>query len=191
MEKIAKNLISLIELWDYWRPSKKFFVGRMLYKITPFSVNRIRGYDPKLGDELDLLIKEHRKRIGKDFLTNPRISGTLFVLTVVYVSILHILPESFSNQGLLLWLLSAGSLCIILILPPFLIVTINEKNKFGLEYDADLKSQNQKNIDYSRNFLRENNLNPKDFSIELRHNDYEGLTYESKGRGFLAYIQLK
>ena len=60
---------------------------------------------------------------------------------------------------------------------------------FG-RYDEELKTQANKIINYFKNFLKENNLNPKDFPIELRHDDYDNLTYENKGKKFIAYVRL-
>ncbi|MDP3567113.1 hypothetical protein [Sediminibacterium sp.] len=49
-------------------------------------------------------------------------------------------------------------------------------------YDGDIKLAVQCLIDYGIEFVRENDLDPLDFPLKLRHDDYDGLVYEKKGR---------
>lgn len=55
------------------------------------------------------------------------------------------------------------------------------KNYLGKKYDADLKIAVQRLIDYGIIFINQKNLNPNNFPIKLRHDDYYGLNYEVKG----------
>ena len=41
-------------------------------------------------------------------------------------------------------------------------------------------------------FLKQNNLNQKDYPIHLRHNDYEGLEYKEIGKNkYIAYVKIE
>lgn len=56
------------------------------------------------------------------------------------------------------------------------------RNYFGKKYDGDIKLAVQCLIDYGVEFVRENDLDPLDFPVRLRHDDYDGLVYEKKGK---------
>lgn len=49
-------------------------------------------------------------------------------------------------------------------------------------YDGDIKLAVQCLIDYGVEFVRENDLDPLDFPVKLRHDDYDGLVYEKQGK---------
>lgn len=50
------------------------------------------------------------------------------------------------------------------------------------EYDDDIKMVVQVLIVYGGELVLENGLDHEDFSIQLRHDDYDGLVYEMKGK---------
>lgn len=59
----------------------------------------------------------------------------------------------------------------------------------GEKYDKDIKKSVQELIDYGVEFVKKNELDPNDFPIKLRHNDYEGLKYEKKGENdYIGFI---
>lgn len=55
------------------------------------------------------------------------------------------------------------------------------KRFLGRKYTSNIKIAVQRLINYGAELVREKNLNPKEFPIKLRHNDYQGLIYEKKG----------
>lgn len=45
-------------------------------------------------------------------------------------------------------------------------------------------------IDYGIDLVRESDLDPMDFPLKLRHDDYEGLVYERKGKNsFMGFFK--
>ncbi len=42
----------------------------------------------------------------------------------------------------------------------------------------------------TKNIFKEKELNPKYFPIELKHEDYEGVIYESDGKNYNGYVIL-
>jgi hypothetical protein len=68
---------------------------------------------------------------------------------------------------------------------------IHYKNRKGRAYSSDLLRVAQKTIDYSKNYFKKHNIDPKDFPMTMAYNDYQGLTYEKKGRRYRAYLDLR
>jgi hypothetical protein len=60
----------------------------------------------------------------------------------------------------------------------------------GKKHDTDLKKVVQMLIDYGVELLSENNLDPHDFPIKIKHNDYDFLNYEKQeNNSYLGYLR--
>lgn len=74
-----------------------------------------------------------------------------------------------------------------------LYVYMSMKNRriWGKKCNQTIKNINQELITLGIELTHKNNSNPKDFPIKLRHNDYEGLEYEMKGKNsYICYFKL-
>lgn len=60
----------------------------------------------------------------------------------------------------------------------------------GEKYDVDLKIAIQKLVDCAVKFYKTEKLDPKDFPIYLKNNDYDNLAYEKKGKNYRGYVML-
>lgn len=59
----------------------------------------------------------------------------------------------------------------------------------GEKYDIELKKAVQLIIDHGTEIAQKDGLNPEDFPIKLRHNDYKGLKYDKKGKNnYVGYF---
>ena len=59
----------------------------------------------------------------------------------------------------------------------------------GEKHDADLKKVVQMLIDYGVELISENNLDPQDYPIKIKHNDYDFLNYEKQDNSYLGYLR--
>jgi hypothetical protein len=65
----------------------------------------------------------------------------------------------------------------------YLVWLIMRRRHFlGEKHDENLKKTVQMLIEYGLKSIRNEELDPKDYPIRLRHDDYEGLIYEKKGK---------
>lgn len=58
------------------------------------------------------------------------------------------------------------------------------------EKDAECKKVADEVIEFSRNFFRKEKIDPRRFTMALRHNDYDGLVCERKNDGFSACLKV-
>jgi len=60
----------------------------------------------------------------------------------------------------------------------------------GKKHDADLKKVVQMFIDHGVELINVNNLDPQDYSIKIKHNDYDFLEYEKQeNNSYLGYLK--
>jgi hypothetical protein len=63
------------------------------------------------------------------------------------------------------------------------------ENKIAKEYDRELKGMIQEILSELVILFKEKGIDPTRYPLKLRHNDYEGLTYEEKGKNkYIAYV---
>lgn len=74
----------------------------------------------------------------------------------------------------------------------YLIMLYNKrKTSMGKKHDADLKIVVQMLIDHAVELIKENNLDPHDYPIKIKHNDYEGLTFnKQENNEYLGYFKI-
>lgn len=64
------------------------------------------------------------------------------------------------------------------------------RNFLGKRHDTTIKHTIEMIIDHGNNYIKENNLNPVDFPIKLKHNDYENLIYKKQGQNdYIGYFK--
>jgi hypothetical protein len=194
-DEISGGLISAIKRVDNSRSPISLNVFRT-YKIL-FLYDRKKKYvkknHPAIYNDIHDLFKAYKKR-----MINNHIRG-LFEIKYLLLVLMAIMI-TFIWDLFLLYFFSFNDLTNILLSVPvfsflggIIIVKylIPKTNVVALEYDQDLILNVQKIISNLREVLVENSLNPKDFPIELRHNDYEGLEYVEKKKGvYTAYVKL-
>jgi hypothetical protein len=61
---------------------------------------------------------------------------------------------------------------------------------YGEKYNDNIKQAIQEVIDYGKELIKKNDLNPTDFPFKLKHNDYGGLIYEKKAENeYITHFQ--
>ncbi len=72
----------------------------------------------------------------------------------------------------------------------FIVWIITKRRKAaGEEYNNDLKILIQEIIDHGTELVYDKNLEPQKFPLKLRHNDYNGLKYDKKGKNnYVGYF---
>lgn len=123
---------------------------------------------------------EDMARPDKEFI---RFFIILFVLIFLLAGAFILVLEIYS---FLISLLSVGPLIIIITLFFALYIQKRRKGALSEKYDKEIKNAIQELIDYSSELIKKENLNPEDYPIKLRHNDYHGLEYEIIGKN--SYI---
>jgi hypothetical protein len=188
-EKMVEGLIAYIMEFEPARPPAP--IGIIPYSFNTFfkllSKQKQRNYfvrnDPdlyqKTRKEMKLYFENATKFDAKDILK-------IFFILIIWISALG--GAFIFVFGIVLGFNPfQGILSIVIIGTPitylFLVWMITRRrNSFGKKYDQNIKRAVQHLIDYGRNKIIEENLNPKDYPIKLRHNDYDGLIYEKKGK---------
>lgn len=165
-------------------------VGIIPYSFSTFfglmSKQKQRNYfvrnNPDLYQKTREEMESYFKNAAKfDFKENLSLYFYLLVLSVLVLGISIIISNFYSLS------IFQGSLFLIIIaLPIFYLfivwILMRRRTFFGRKYDDNIKKAVQELIDYGIELLKENNLDPKDFPIKLRHNDYNGLIYEKNGK---------
>lgn len=68
-------------------------------------------------------------------------------------------------------------------------IATRRRNKYGEKYDKDIKKAVQEIIYYGTELIKEKNIDPSKFPMQLKHGDYEGLKYDKKDEnGYTAYF---
>jgi hypothetical protein len=101
------------------------------------------------------------------------------VLTIVYFSLT-------SLQGILFTIIIGFPAIYV-----FLVGIIRRRRRTnGEKHDPDLKKIVQMLIDYGVKIINENKLDPQDYPIKIKHNDYDDLRYEKQeDNSYLGYFK--
>lgn len=168
-------------------PFSTFFELIAKQKQKNYFIRNDPAFYQKIRKKRELYFKNTTKFDARDTLK-------IFVLVIIWISILGGL-FIFVFGIILDFNFLQGIVSIILIGAPstylfFAWIIKMRRNYFGEKYDYELKETIQELIDYGMGLIRENDLDPSDFPIKLRHNDYEGLVYENKGKNdFLGFFR--
>ncbi|MBI4344784.1 MAG: hypothetical protein HY555_04275 [Euryarchaeota archaeon] len=145
--RVARALVDLIYLLDYWRPSWKPSLGLLLCPA-----HKLERCDPDFPRDIISWVKEYD---GDQYFRYEGLKSA----KIVSIKESHLFSKYYNK-------------------------------KYGKErdYDLDLKKMAQRTIEYATEYFKKNGIDPKEYPIKLAFNDYEGLTYERKGKRYLAFI---
>lgn len=195
LTKVLRYLVFYIEVFDARRyPVKLCPRGFFDYFVKSWRMylkNVIVEYDPSLQREIDAFLRFYRQKIKEYY--DKRVFTGLIMAAVLFISICIFLLAWFLFTSFILKnavFQIASGLIIIGITIEYLVTreAVKAGKHVAPSIDNELKTFVQKLIYYARDFIKENNLNPREFQIKLRHDDYEGLTYNERNGEYLAYI---
>lgn len=192
--RVAQLLIFKIEKVDCHRSPFKLFPRNFFYTLMHDKFDRsLKQYDPQFDKELDSFFRN----LGKKYITEIR-GVKSFVEAILFFFISLGLPwlvaVSFSMYFNLTFIFTV--LIGLVVLSILILLWLLQGRKRGGEKiaragDEELKMFAQKVIEYTIRFFKEHSLNPTQFPIELRHNDYEDLTYEKVNQKYMGYLILE
>lgn len=148
--------------------------------------NFIRN-SPDLHQKIQSDLGSYSKNSYKFRLRDIALFFISFFVTTVVITLLVIISKFVSNRLLIIiasWFISFGFIYFLFW------IYAGHKRVIGEKYDGDIKGAIQELIDYGVEFVRENDLDPEDFPIKLKNNDYDGLSYEKRDENYyLGYFR--
>lgn len=206
-EKVAESLIFRIERIDCLRSPFKWFPRNYFYSFKhdiPFD-KALRKHDPSLEREINSFLNSYWKKSPRELRERPWQAIIDFLLTygliVVLIVGLAFLAGIFLTVFSIIFKIkvdAALSIIFYFIILVFSILYLSlwrlkkHEDYVGRLNDEELRVFTQKLIDYTSKFFKENNIDYKKFHVELRHDDYEGLTYKKKDKNkYIAYFKVE
>jgi hypothetical protein len=196
---ICEALIYLLESFDCQRAPYKLFPRSFFYSLRQSLSfkNVINKHDPGFASEIDSLFRtinqKYRGRVLTPFYTfYVLIEGgvvTVFALALSAISAVF-LPKFIGRNFIVLFVLVLSF--VVGVIGGWLMFRVRRiRNNIGKLADEELKGATQRIVDYTREFIKKNNLYQIQFPIYLGHNDYEGLVYEEKGENnYIGYVKV-
>lgn len=190
-EEVRLNVEGLCAYIMEFEPSRPPVpIGIIPYSFSTFfglmSRQKQRNYfvknNPNLYQKTRKGMESYFKNTTKfDFRESLSLYFYLLVWAVLVLGISIIISDFYSLN------VFQGSIFLIIIAVPsfylFIVwIIMRRRTFFGEKYDDDIKRAVQELIDYGIELLEKNDLDPKNFPVKLRHNDYSGLVYEKKGK---------
>jgi uncharacterized Tic20 family protein len=190
-EDIKKNIEGLCTYIMEFEPSRPpapigiipysfstFFELMFKQKQRNYFVRNNPNLYQKTRKEMEPYLKNATKFSFKEKLS---LYFYLLILSVLVLGLSIIVSNVYSLN------IFHGSLFLVVIgLPSYYLFIIwiikMRRDTFGEKYDNNIKIAVQILIDYGSELIKKENLNPQDFPIKLRHNDYNGLVYGKKGK---------
>ena len=197
LKKIAKALIYHIERIDCMRypvrahPST---LKRPFYGFTILLNDPIAKFNPNLKMKIDLFFKIYKSKLYDGYYRSIerkqkfKEASVITLMIIALFIIIFFLNIYFPNLG------------VVVIFPPLIIISFFIAKFLHYEFekagnhvapfiDSEIKETVQELINYLRRFFKENNIDPSNYPLHLRHNDYEGLRYEKRGKNnYTAYV---
>jgi len=191
--KVIESLIFHIEKFDSLRYPAKVYPRNFFYTFTRHKIfDPIEKYDPefkrKINEYYVDIVKEFQRAKSKFELIKLL---SFFGFSMIIFIIIGLLADYFGLFWITVIILYFFATLGLVILFYFFGIreAINVANKVNPKIDDDLKLKIQNIIDYTKKIFKQENFNPIDFPLYLRHDDYEGVLYEKKGKNkFKAYI---
>ena len=175
VETIHELQKSIEEIEYYRHPLPILYWASRGWRISDFS-----------GPSVLRIVKTHiRDEVSSKWLMFLLLPLILFLVGKMFFYF------NYQRLSLLVIYYSSIILIIILIFYVFYILPISI-NKIAKQYDDELKQEVEALITKIKHYIKENKLDPKKYPLKLRHNDYEGLTYEKLGKNkYISYVVLK
>jgi hypothetical protein len=144
-------------------------------------------YFYKVSDSIEML--EVKREIRDRCEENIKFHAMFIVLMLaILLAARWSMDVGYSKHGALLLILMLVSLFLF----AFIYIPLfyrNATNRVVRKNDEKLKSIAQTMISEIRRYFKEKGIDPARYPLELRHNDYEGLRYEEKGKNkYIAYV---
>jgi hypothetical protein len=184
---------------------------RFPFKLTISFSRPIRSYEHdefiektlksmEIKNKTDILFASHRERyeevLSREWPVKILIKFVLFLLALLAV----IIPLGFIGFSLretigvlpafIVFSAVGVALVSMLIYKSLILYFQALSDVVSKEKDEETKKIAQEVIEFTRDFLNQRKLDPREFNIVLRHNDYDGLIYERKNDGFFAYLKV-
>lgn len=182
-EKFARGLCDYISEMDRKRPYKGGVIHKLYFASNErsyFVKNNLEFYK-KTRRDLETFFKRFRKRDYVDHII------FIVLLTIFYLVAI---------EGTLLFLKYKSFLFIVVLfaifLPVFFALTsisVNRRRQIaGETCDKDITKIVQELVNYGAEFFKEKKLDPEKFPVELKHNNYTGLSYKKNGKNYKGYL---
>ncbi|MDI3549430.1 MAG: hypothetical protein PWQ15_532 [Methanobacterium sp.] len=191
-EKLAEGLSIYITELDFYRapvtwglvpwPFRTYF--NIVFKLM--SKYHFQGHNKdlyrKIRRDLDPFFKELQNYSHNDFVI---LYITLFIWLFFSVIISMMLFKHILYSLLSSLIIGLLGTCFV-----FSWAGTKRRRIAGEMYNTDLKITVQELVDYALEFYKTEKLDPKDFPIYLKNDDYNGLSYEKKGKNYKGYVVL-
>lgn len=182
--KMIESVQDYITELESFRPPIKRPIT--LYPFNVSSKRSKRSYfirnNPKLHEKIQKELDPYYKNVVKITFKDITLFFGLIILIALSGTLFSII---YSNN---LIKIITGSINTLIFIYFLFWIYKNYKNA-GKKYDEEIKKSVQELIDYGNEYIKENNLNPQDYPLKLRHNDYKGLKYEEKDKNsYMAYL---
>lgn len=185
--KTVEGLGAYITELDSLRPPSRFGLSSQSVAVTMELLFKQpkKSYFIKKNNELNQKIQ------GKihNFRTDTKVNSKEMILPLVFLFTIIFLILAITDGITVIYSLSiTQSLLIVIIISLpllyvyFSFIIMKRRRVLGKRHDEDLKNSVQSLIDFGVQFTKDNKVNQNMFPIKLRHNDYNGLNYEERGK---------
>lgn len=176
LEPIFKNAIYVR---PYNPPISEFFLRSSLRYETNLYRKRLQN-----EDKPNLIFGEMKPNSGFSIIIYIVLSFFISVMVTKFIYLSNIFDISIYFP-ILLFILIFSSIYSI-----FVHMSTRKRQIWGEKCDKTIKRSVQELIDYGKEYIKENNLNPLDYPLKLRHNDYNGLKYQNNGKNkYMGYFE--
>ncbi len=191
-EKLVEGMHIYITQLDFYRPPISFgllpWSYKLLFKLLFKSMSQYYFFSHckdlyrKTRKDLDPFFKALLKVSLKDhFILYVVIMGWLIFSVIICVTIFKEILISILFSVIIglsgLYLIMAWSFT-------------KRRRIAGETYNEEIKVVTQGLIDYSIEFFKKEGLNPLEFPIKLKNDDYTGLSYKNNGKNYMGYVVL-
>ncbi len=184
--KIYGGLSAYITELDSLRPPLRFGISSQSFSVTMELLFKqsSKSYFIKNNPEINQKIFEYMYNYRTD-----KIDSKEMILLIAYAYAFIFFIVAITIGITLIYSLSTGQCILIGIIVSipilytyFSFAAKKRRNNAGERHNEEIKTSVQSLIDFGVQFTENNHLNPDMFPIKLRHNDYNGLNYEERGK---------
>lgn len=199
VNKFVRDLIGYIRYFDSKRPPFDY-ISSLKSSLVFYRDSEVKKYDSKFYEEIRKLRDQYfwyESRNVLILLVSPLLIFLIFAI-FLWVALYLMDKQVGSNvYDIFSTVFKVSSFLLVVGYLSFAVYTLHtmyllKKGVIGQEMIDKLKEGIRETIDHLRVYFRENNIHPGDHPIKLRHNDYEGLVYEEKGKNdYIAYVVME